>query len=183
MKKVLYILFFIFIFSNCAFADVQKSISNSKESIISTQKDKYSELNLTQEQREFFAYIEKEKRNELSLIASKLKRKNMELEALILSQVSTDDFSLKSRTLESEISKLCQDALNVRKKTEGKLLAILDEKQKEAYKKIYSKNVVSTQTGAASDVQQFKYEPCNGENGVGACKIEDLLKKNDKKSN
>ena len=133
MKKVLYILFLFLIFSNFALADIQKKSANLKESVISSQKEKYSELNLTQEQREFLGFIEKEKRNELFSITSKIKRKNMELEALILSEVSPDDFSLKLKALEGDISKLCQDAINARKKSEEKFTAILDDKQKEIY--------------------------------------------------
>ena len=183
MKKVLYILFLFLIFSNFALADVQKKSANLKESVISSQKEKYSELNLTQEQREFLGFIEKEKRNELFSITSKIKRKNMELEALILSDVSPDDFSLKLKALEGDISKLCQDAINARKKSEEKFTAILDDKQKEIYKNIYFKKANPVPTGAATGVKEFKYESCSGDNAAGACKIEDLLKKNDKKSN
>ena len=184
MKKILCILLLNFLFADFAMADVIQSPTKQKGLSVSTEKNKFPELNLTKEQKDFLNFIEKESRSELGAVASKLKRKNMELEALILSDANFDNFSVESKLILQETSKLCQNAAAIRKKTEEKIIAILDDKQKEIYKKNYLKKTDNIGvSGAAANVDEFKYDSCKHDSGVAACKIEDLLKSNDKKSN
>ena len=98
-----------------------------------------------------------------------------------------DDYDIyvqKTGEILGEIKNYCDAAAKVRLGADEKLFAILDDKQKEIYRKLPgAKKANETQNhtaGAAAPAKEFKYGGCTGE-AFGACKIEDLLKKEENK--
>lgn len=180
-KNVIYFLLLIFAL-NPAFADtapVKNAPANVEKKVetIETQKSLYDELNLTNEQKEFVNYLKKDTQEKLSILETKIKQKQRELDALFLADMDADTYKAKFDLLQNKISQDYSEALKIRQSSKNKFLNILDDKQKEIFQKKEKPAEDKNVSGAAASTQKFNYNSCDL-NGIPACKIEDLLKKN-----
>lgn len=185
------VLFFTgFVFHPACAADVSLTGGKASTSVnelknaAGKNEDLAAKLKLSYEQKDFYEYIKKEEQKKLSVIAGKIRQKQDELAAVILSGYDYDIYVQKTGAILGEIKNYCDAAAKVRLGADEKLFAILDDKQKEIYRKLPgAKKANETQNhtaGAAAPVKEFKYGGCTGE-AFGACKIEDLLKKEENK--
>lgn len=180
-RNVIYLLFLIFLFKP-AFADtapIKNAPANLEKKVetIETQKSLYDELNLTNEQKEFVNYLKKDTHEKLSILETKIKQKQRELDALFLADMDADTYKAKFELLQNKISQDYSEALKIRQSGKNKFLNILDDKQREIFQKKEKPAEDVSSSGAAAPAKKFNYNSCDL-NGIPACKIEDLLKNN-----
>lgn len=145
-------------------------------------------LNLTAEQKDFYYQIRRSEFEEIAPIIEKIKIKHKEFENLMESDLPPLAYAYHESKIKEELKKYHDEIMQIRIKNEEKIEGILTKEQKDMYVKIKEesfsipmKKTPARSMGSVSTSKEFSYEPCEGAGVMPACKIDDLLKKEQKK--